>query len=856
MDADRDSAQVNVRQGEITVQGSGTDRFDSARVNSIRVTSKSGDDQSILFQDGLAIAGNLSIADIDSVRFVTGEYSVGSASIVTQESIEFSSFQLRAAGNISLLARNRVTSTETGLLGFLGAVSQASASVRIVDSTLFGVQIDVLAQTSIDANANGDNSEDVQRDFARVRSVGNTEIVVAGRSNINATGNATLQADIVQNVLASAVALPDSTNAARDAALALTNVTSNAILTLTDTISIVASGDLSLLANNAVTITTTADGSLAGAGGKGGVVALAELNGRTAVNLGGSTTIRAANILSKALSTSTLSTTAKSTVGGATANDANTQADLQNNNAQTSAGGMSLAGAYARSQNDLVTEVLVTGTVSLTATRDVLIQADASATVTTTANATGTNNTGDAGNGVGVAIALDRSSNTKDVSIAGVLTVRANTLSAVALSSSGENHTTTATSGTGASNVGGAGAFASNKLSSSTRASLETAATLNSGSTRLKFSADSRPNLVADAKPAGTNSSTAKKGRGASIARNKLTTDTQATIQANASIIGNGDLSLLSTSDETVRTTSVTGAEGGNSLMAGVGMAVIDSNTLAAIDAGGALNLNGPLNIDATRTGNVTTTVDGNVIGEATARGGSFALNDIDAQVSATVDRPVTTNGNINLRTSASGSVVAGAKASIQGTGTAATSDQQTVAEQQAGESDKQAPSADALGKVSGAAASAINLVNVKSTSQVKSAARLTAVGTTSLVSANSTDASSKADSSAVGSGSSSNGTSTGGTEKGRAVAVAINRTTVESNAQADAGSVLSGTNGVTLNANTTVADDTTRNFAAEAVSGAGSRKTGFAGSFALNRVDNSATAQASGAALHVGVAL
>ncbi len=55
------------------------------------------------------------------------------------------------------------------------------------------------------------------------------------------------------------------------------------------------------------------------------------------------------------------------------------------------------------------------------------------------------------------------------------------------------------------------------------------------------------------------------------------------------------------------------------------------------------------------------------------------------------------------------------------------------------------------------------------------------------------------------------------------------------------------------LECNTTVAEDTTRNFAAEAVSGAGSRKTGFAGSFALNRVDNSATAQASGAALHVG---
>ncbi len=57
----------------------------------------------------------------------------------------------------------------------------------------------------------------------------------------------------------------------------------------------------------------------------------------------------------------------------------------------------------------------------------------------------------------------------------------------------------------------------------------------------------------------------------------------------------------------------------------------------------------------------------------------------------------------------------------------------------------------------------------------------------------------------------------------------------------------------MTLDSNTGSGSDVQHVFSAEAISGAGSRKTGFAGSFALNRVDNAATSQTEGASLHVG---
>lgn len=857
MDASKDSAEVRVERGELTVRSDTSSSFELSRIQSIQVSTVSGTEQSITFLDSLEVSGALTINGLESVNFASGTYSFGTVSVVSTQSIDFRSFQLRAAGNVSLIARNTVTSTESGLLGFLGAVSQANSSIRLSDSGLFGVQIDVLAQTIINANADGDDDQDVNRDFARVKTVGSSEIVMLGDSTINATGNVRLNADTVQTVTATALAKPTSNDASRDAAVALTNVTSSSTITLGDRTTIITTGDLSVLANNTVTVTTTADGSLVGPTGKGGIVALAELTGSTLVSLNDSTILRANTITSKATSNSTINTSAKSTVGGATGNDASTSTDLANSDVNSSSGGLGLAAAYARTKTAQTTEVIVSGTVSLTASNNVLLDSDASTAATTVANAGATNNGGDASNGVGVAIALDRSTGSNRVSLAGTATIRAQKMIASANSSSGDVHTTTATSGVGAANFAGAGAFASNKLDTTTLASLTSEATLDAAATQLEFSASSQPTLNAEAKPTTTNDVAPKKGRGASIARNKLNNNTQATIANKAAVIGGGELNVIANSTENITTTSTTGSEGGNSLTAGVGMAVVDSNTIASIASGQDINLTGAANIQTTHLGNVTTTVDGTSVGQTAARGGSFALNDIDATVNSTVDRPLTASGNIDVGSKASGKIDANAKASVSGTGTnATTSDQQTASEQAAGGSDKQAPSADALGKVSAGAATAINLVDVKSLSQAKSGARLNSMGPSGAVtisSSNTTDSSASGDSSAVGAGTTTDGNTTGGTEKGRAVSVAINRATVSSEASAAATSTIAATNGISFDANSSVGEDIQRDFSADAISGAGSRKTGFAGSFALNRVDNATTSKANGAALNVG---
>ncbi len=163
------------------------------------------------------------------------------------------------------------------------------------------------------------------------------------------------------------------------------------------------------------------------------------------------------------------------------------------------------------------------------------------------------------------------------------------------------------------------------------------------------MSAISRPTLVADAKPTVTSDRTAKHGIGASIARNKLTQTTDASIAAKSTLLGNGALQSNALSQETITTTSTTGAEGGSSINAGVGIAVVDSNVSSTIGSGNALNLTGPVQIIANRTGTIATTVDGTTVGQTAARGGSFALNDVQSQVLAQVDRSIHSTGNVDI---------------------------------------------------------------------------------------------------------------------------------------------------------------------------------------------------------------
>ena len=857
-DADRDEAIVAVVGNQLNVTSDGnSSSFALADIRSIDVNSLFGQAQSITFGGNLDISQVLGVRGIQSVNFASGSYNVGSASIVSPGSIAFNSFSLNSVGNVVLTASKTLTSTETGPLSFLGVVAQADTAIRINNSSLIGAQIDLLARTDISANADGDTSEDVNRDFARVKSVGNATIDVLGTSNIQSRGSLSILADSFQRITATAIASPTGSTTSRDAALALTNASSTATIGLTGQSRISAIGNASIDAHNSVSVLTRADGSLALANGKGGIVALAEFNGVTTVLVGDSVSISAANLNVNAISDATLVTTSKSTVGGATDNDQSTKDDLNASGAATAEGGLGLAAAFARSKSNQTTSVTIQGEVSLAATGAINLKSDESTTKTTTADGSTTNNAGTTGNGVGVSIAADRSEAVNRVLVAGKPTLTTPQFTVSALSTSGENHTTTATSGAGASNVGFAGGFASTHVVTSTEAIIADNANLNAGGAAISLTANSTPTLNTESKPVGATNIAAKKGVGASIARTKLVNTTRANVGTAAEITNAKSLTANANAIDNITTNAVTGGTGGTAATAGVATAVIDSTVTATFSQGPSTTLTGPVGLNANHGGSIATTVAGDVLAEKAAIGGSFALNDVDVNAIASIERSISAVGDVSANSQASGNVNAESKASTKGTGeTTKTSDQQTAEQQAAIGSDKETPSADAKGKVSASAAAAINLVDVHAKAFVAAAKSATTTGKVALFASNAVDVTAKSNAIAVGSGTTTGGTTTGGTEFGAGVAVAINLAKVSAETMIATGAMVNASGGLELDANSTIGDDSARIFSAESISGAGARKTGFAGSFAINKVLNTSSSTiADGSTINIGIA-
>src|SRR5262249_60883866 len=138
---------------------------------------------------------------------------------------------------------------------------------------------------------------------------------------------------------------------------------------------------------NQTTLSATADGSAGGAAAKGGSFASAVENGTTRASIQGQAAVNAASIDISATSTDSISTLAKSASGGATQNDADTQQQLQNNNAKTSDGSIAVAGAFALTQlQTRQTEASVTSTGAIVSRGSLHIGTPSSPTSTATAD--------------------------------------------------------------------------------------------------------------------------------------------------------------------------------------------------------------------------------------------------------------------------------------------------------------------------------------------------------------------------------------------------------------------------------------------------------------------------------------
>ena len=170
-------------------------------------------------------------------------------------------------------------------------------------------------------------------------------------------------------------------------------------------------------------MTATADGAAVGPLAQGGSFAHASLQGTTRADVGGSASVSAASVDVLATSTNTVTSSAKSTSGGALQNDADTAAALAANKAATADGSIGVAGAFAlTSLNAHTTQASLSTTGGITATGAVHVRSSSSTTSSATADGTPTGGTSGASSpaGFGIAVAIDTGGADNLASLGGV----------------------------------------------------------------------------------------------------------------------------------------------------------------------------------------------------------------------------------------------------------------------------------------------------------------------------------------------------------------------------------------------------------------------------------------------------
>jgi len=832
-----DSANVAVVGGNIRVSSDGIDRdFAASSVTSVLAHSTGGSNQSVTFAAGLHLSSDLTVEHLSQVTIKSGLFTAHSFSVNSVGSIELTNAQLNATGDIHLIAQVDITDPSAGLLG---VHADGNASIKVNDSVIHADgSITFTAGVTINATAANDDQEDTNRDLARIVSEASALTFIGGLSEIVAGGDVTINATITQKLTAEANAKSTSTDAGRDAAVALINVTADALAHVSESAEISARGSFLLNATHIANLIATADGTAGGSAAKGGSVAIITFDANVRALVDGSAAIEAVAIDIGATSVNNLTTTAKATTGGATSNDDETQDELADSNAETSDGGITIAGAFAFNNiRGAETLASVAGNATLISDTVVNVRALHSGDIAATADAGAT----DGSVGFGVAVAINKGAIHHESSLADSPTIAAQSLNVEATMPTGRgidavrNVDAVATSGAGASNVGVAGAFAANLLDTNAHAMIKPDATVRAPDVDVNISARNKTSVNAEAKPFGAGATGDKFGIGASVALNKQANITAAEIGNRGDLEGAHDLTLAAVAAHTTTTSATIGAEGGIAATPGAALSVTDNRTRAVVAAGGELSLSGALAASATHASEVTTTAKGDAIGETAAIGATLALTDLSDEVIATTERDLRTDRNATFSVASRSKSLSSATASAAGA-TTGDAEEQIGDQQEAAGSDAEAPPAETPeGKIGLAAALGVNLTSNTSRAFV-SGVRLDIGGQLTLDAVNETDAAAKADGSSVGEAA-----------LGVGVGVAINKAKTTNQALIGAGSDITA-QGVIVQAGMP-ADGAANEFNAESIAGAGSSKVGIAGSLAINIVDNlSEAVYASGA--------
>ncbi|MHB8787319.1 MAG: leukotoxin LktA family filamentous adhesin [Thauera sp.] len=842
---------VVANQGRIEIVGD-RDIEVTGTVSSRRVNT--GDDASLRSGDSIAASGDIALS-APTIRVGSGGklLAAGSgahaggdvtlqaqASGGTLDALSDTTARIEATG-ATLTGRNLrleasaehrstlapiVTKTTSAAVEVDGSTLEASGSATLEATATTAVTTpDVVPLAVVDVDVT-----------ATVLARGNTRITSAGPARLAATTTTTIDAR---------PGLPDFGDLPADAGVAIVTADTTASVDLLGNAELVSTADKAeLAATNRTTVDAAVDASAAGSSAVGGSVAVSVVRSTTRARTADNALVNGKTGVSvHAQSDTRVTTSAKAAAGGATQQPAGTSkteetlADYEDE-ASTSDGSVSVAAAVAVSDLESTTLAALDATRAATSEgalavgSEALTQADVVADGSSTGGAVG----------VGAAVALNLARTSAEARIGG--SADAQGIEVVATLPAGDEinrFTTAATSGAGASDVGVAGALALNVIDAGSRARITGSADAKGGEVRI--GSDHRSESSASATPAeDATASGDTLGIGASVAVNVVANESRAELANGARLTNAGALTIEAVGDYLVHTEAEAGAEGGIAATPVAAVAVVDNQTHATIGTGERVQAGGKVSVTATHSSTVETSAKGSAEGEKAAVGIAVAVNVVTERVSASVQRDVFTSGAIGVAAHNAHRSTATASASAKGgkgeeeDGSSAEDGVDLEVQRQAGfAQDKQKDGSasktqqpgsaeSSEGKLSVAAAVAVNALDSRSEAYVASGVELQAGGRLAVEAWSNTDAEAEAEGSTAGS------TAT----VGIGAAAAVN--SIETHTLAWIGNAKVTANGIAVNAGTeTLGDDEANRFSASAKAGAGAGKVGIAGALALN---------------------
>ncbi len=517
-------------------------------------------------------------------------------------------------------------------------------------------------------------------------------------------------------------------------------------------------------------------------------------------------------------------------------------------------------------------KITTAGRLSLSSSNntDGKVSSDGSALPVAAADGSTTGSTTKVGIGAAVSINLVKSVNDALIGHNANITAKGLSLQATMTDTKGDASDLTnsfeanAKSGAGGSTVGIAGSLALNLIDTSSQALIQGGATVNAGGASVQLKAQDNTSTTASATPSdGGTTSGGKVGIGASVAINIVGNRTTAEVQDTAIVNAPGDVTLDASSTHAVTTQAEAGSEGGVAITPSVALAVVSNSTTARLGSNDTNPLSnaGSVTLSAQQNTSTTTSAKGSTAGDKAAIGAAVAVVLVNDLTTATTQRDIlNATGPVTFTASASSANDSSASASSSGgksddqagttdangkkvedltvddkvanqtdfgksaqtksgvgDSTQQTSTSTSAADQPSAKSDE--------GKVSVAAAAAVNIIASTTTASIGDNRTVSTSGALKLAASSNTDGIAKSD-----------GTAVGKTAKvGVGVAVSVNKVDSHTLASVGQNAIVSG-NGVAVEATVTdVAGDKTHTLEAQAESGAGAKNVGIAASLALN---------------------